>query len=60
MSISVTIRAEGSDYIWREDANAYTFYDRFRFACHFFGDDPTGRHLITDDLAYTLFPEATH
>lgn len=60
MSVSVTIRTEGGDYIWREDSSAYVFYDQQGFANHFFGEDPTGRHLITDDLAYTLFPEATH
>jgi len=59
--VSVTIRQEyaGSDYIWREDSSAYIFYDQQGFANHFFGDDPTGRHFISDDLAYTLFPEAT-
>lgn len=60
MSTKVSIKQAGytSDAIWTEHETGKTYYDHgSRRAQQVFGDDYTGTHEISDDLAYFIFEE---
>jgi hypothetical protein len=60
MATKVVIGREGytSDAVWTEVDTGKEYYDHgSRQALLVFGDDLTGTHEISDDLAYCLFSE---
>lgn len=60
MSTKVSIKQAGytSDAIWTEHGTGKEYYDHgSRRAQQVFGDDYTGTHEISDDMAYCIFED---